>query len=535
MATETFGAFNAGGQFSQSLYNFANQGEGNMNAITDAARQAGAGISLAFSSLGTAFQPMLNGFNSVMDILGARTDSFGIQFREVLSLIDEVSNLAIGITRAAERTRQGWENAKGWWNGKPAGQVQFTPWADSAGQYDRDRQYSDARVQDASMARDMARFALKLDKAGRLVGIGAPAGGTGVLRAAPGTGDDKKGGTGEVGRTLSGSELDRRLASIGARITSRERTAEQQRSLIARWEREDPRTRGIRPADPTKSAHVVGNGGLARDIAKGRGVSLASITAAVGKQNIKQLLDEGDHFHLAVKGKGGAGGAQKSDAEREAERLADRVAEFWKNIEGDSRDAELTYEALSRASREGKVLGTYSADTAKQLEYQRLIGREITADERTRIELAQQAQRTNQFLTSSLVQEDARKRDLLVEQAGLANKIAGLTESQQQVERGVLEFRLEAMAKGVPLADQAYQAAESKLRLDLASGEAIRAQNRAYDEQIEKIRAAAEGARAALGTHGTRDDRRESARDDYEREMDLLWQARRTGREHGKA
>lgn len=531
LATTTFGAFNEGGGFSKSLYDFATQGGDNMNSIADAARQTGSDIGLAFSSLSTAFDPMLNGAMWVLEQISGRATGLGIEFREILGLIDQVNNLGIGITRAGEGARQRWENAKSAVTGQPAAQVRYTPWANSAGQYDRDKPYRDARVREAQVARDTARYALRTDAKGRLVGIGAKAGGTGVLRSATVEKDDKGGKkSGEVGRTLSGADLDRRLASIGARVTSRERTADQQRGLIARWEREDPRTRGIRPADPSKSAHVAGNGGLARDIAKGRGVSLASITAAVGKGNIKQLLDEGDHFHLSVKGKGGG---QASEAATEAEKLAERIGDFWKGVSGQSGDARETLEALSRAASEGKSLSAASADTAKQLEFQRLAGREITAQERERIATALQSQRTSEFLTTSLVAAEQRKRDMAVESELLGKRIAGASEAQLEIERGVLKWRQQAIEAGATendLRSAAFLAAENLLRVDLARGRATQDINKGLDEQRAKLAELAKSgssyAKEAVGQYGTTEQRRAAARGEYQERVRELEAAR---------
>jgi hypothetical protein len=137
MATVAFGGFDKGGQFSQALYGFANQGTDNMGTIANAATQAGADTRLAFEGLGNAFEPLRNAATNVMDFISGRTSDLGIQFREVLGLFDEISNLGIGVTRAGEWARQKYEDAKAGVTGQQAGQVNYTPWANSAGQYDK--------------------------------------------------------------------------------------------------------------------------------------------------------------------------------------------------------------------------------------------------------------------------------------------------------------------------------------------------------------------------------------------------------------
>ncbi|WP_156167010.1 tape measure protein, partial [Sphingomonas sp. Ag1] len=61
LATTTFGAFNQGGQFSQALYDFADQGSENMASIMDAARKLGGDVRDTFAGLYNAFQPLQDG------------------------------------------------------------------------------------------------------------------------------------------------------------------------------------------------------------------------------------------------------------------------------------------------------------------------------------------------------------------------------------------------------------------------------------------------------------------------------------------
>lgn len=179
----------------------------------------------------------------------------------------------------------------------------------------------------------------------------------------------------------------------------------------------------------------------------------------------------------------------KKKGKSEAEKLAEKIEDFWKKVEGDSKDAKATYDALSAAADAGKNLATTSADTAKQLEFQRLAGRDITAQEKERINNALQTQRTSKFLSDALMSSEQRKYDLAEQTALLEGKRKGLTEGQLEVEKGVLKFRTDAQKAGVNLSDALYQAAENKLRVDLASAEAIAAQNKAYDEQKAKLAA----------------------------------------------
>ncbi len=188
----------------------------------------------------------------------------------------------------------------------------------------------------------------------------------------------------------------------------------------------------------------------------------------------------------------------KKKGKTDAERLAERIDDWWKKLDGDSKDAEATYKALSAAADAGENLSIASADTAKQLEIQRLAGHDITAQEKDRIATALQNGRNAKFLSDELLAAEQRKYDLQIEQALLDKKRAGLTEGQLEVERGVLKFRSEAQKTGLDLQSSTYKLAETKLRTDLASKDAIEAQNRAYDEQKEKLKALVDQGKSVL-------------------------------------
>lgn len=192
------------------------------------------------------------------------------------------------------------------------------------------------------------------------------------------------------------------------------------------------------------------------------------------------------------------GSKDKDKGKSEAENLAEKINDFWKKLEGDSKDAEATYKALSAAADAGKNLATTSADTAKQLEFQRLVGRDITAQEKERIANALQTQRINKFLSDALIQAEQRKYDLAEQQALLDGKRRGLTDAQLEVEKGVIEFRAKAQKDGVNLQDAGYVLAEAKLRADLASAQAIAEQNKAYDAQKAKLKEILENGKSVM-------------------------------------
>ena len=196
------------------------------------------------------------------------------------------------------------------------------------------------------------------------------------------------------------------------------------------------------------------------------------------------------------KGKKGAGGKS------EAEKLADKIDDFWTKLEGDSKDAEATYKQLSAAAEAGKNLAVASADTAKQLEFQRLAGRDITTQEKERIATALQTQRTSKFLTDALMASEQRKYDLAEQTAVLEAKRKGITDEALETEKGVLKFRTDAQKAGVDLTDAAYKAAEAKLRTELASVQALAEQNK----KLEEYKALAEAGKDVVARYSPRAD-----------------------------
>lgn len=242
-----------------------------------------------------------------------------------------------------------------------------------------------------------------------------------------------------------------------------------------------------------KAAGAIGTGAYAtyKD-EKGAAAAIGRLMGKTGKAKLDQGLDTTPDKTKDKDKKGG---------KSEAEKLAEKINDFWKKLEGDSKDAEATYKALSGAADAGKNLSVVSADTAKQLEFQRLTGRAITDQEKERIVNALQTQRTNKFLSDALMQAEQRKFDLAEQQAILDAKKRGLTDEQLDVEKGVIKFRTDAQKAGVDLTNAAYLAAENKLRTDLSSAEAIERQNKGYDEQKKKLQEILDGGKSVLENH----------------------------------
>ncbi|MEA3537585.1 MAG: tape measure protein [Pseudomonadota bacterium] len=91
-AIVVFGEFDRGGRFSNSILNFANFGSQDIEKLGDKAYETGKEIEAAFSALGSVFDPMLLGANSVFDQIGVKSLSLRDQIKEALDIIYDVKN-----------------------------------------------------------------------------------------------------------------------------------------------------------------------------------------------------------------------------------------------------------------------------------------------------------------------------------------------------------------------------------------------------------------------------------------------------------
>lgn len=116
----------------------------------------------------------------------------------------------------------------------------------------------------------------------------------------------------------------------------------------------------------------------------------------------------------------------KKKADKDAENRAKQQAEFWKGLE-----QEQTLSKLNTQEREKQ---------AKVFEYQKIVGRDINADESKRLATLLEQTKANAFVTQA--NEDHRQKmiDLAGEQSLLDKKMAGATEEQLAVEKAALDF-----------------------------------------------------------------------------------------------
>lgn len=143
----------------------------------------------------------------------------------------------------------------------------------------------------------------------------------------------------QVGREINLSQAEDIIHGIGGRITSTTRTRDQQQVLYDRYQAFKAGTGPWAPlaAKPGTSEHETGQ---ALDIAMGGGMTLAKIRAAFEKNGVRitELLNEGDHFHVAW----GRKGPSQESVERRQQAAEDKH----------NRDAEAYTQMLDRAQQE---------------------------------------------------------------------------------------------------------------------------------------------------------------------------------------
>lgn len=137
----------------------------------------------------------------------------------------------------------------------------------------------------------------------------------------------------QTGRQISLPEAEAIVKSIGGTITSATRSFAQQSALYAKY----LAGTGSLAAKPGHSDHELGN---ALDIAKTPGMSLAKIREAFTEAgvSIKQLLDEGNHFHVAWKEDSKAAAQASRDEAAAIKMIRDAATGAYKALAGLDRD-----------------------------------------------------------------------------------------------------------------------------------------------------------------------------------------------------
>lgn len=453
VATRTFGAFDSGGGFSQALYNFANQGSENMNSITKRAADAGGEIRDAFAGLGDAFQPLLNGANGVFDALGIRIGTVKEQIGGLLGIMDNIANAPIKLQNWANDVdrsmRPEWAQA-----GIPKNQPLQNMKGDFNAGFEKSRRDRalDKLIANTRTVTGDSSFTGKgmtpkaiFDKFwAAMPAYKAKQGGTGQLRAVPGTSTT----TGSGGK--SRRDVDDIMNSIGARVTSGYRSFEHNKEV------------GGQP----NSYHLTGN---ARDIAKTKGMTLGKVVSALKEQgyDVVEKLDEGDHFHVAWKGKGDKSKSESEkaaiSAQREAEYLAERrqkqETELWSTM-----DNQLALAKLMPAEAE-------KLNAEQELTHIR--GAQITQQDKDRIGLLMDQTRAAKLLTEITAANDNGAAELDFQKRKL-----GMTDKEAAMAEAAWEFESKALADKVDTSNALYQITLATIKARAGETFEIQKQNR---------------------------------------------------------
>jgi hypothetical protein len=218
------------------------------------------------------------------------------------------------------------------------------------------------------------------------------------------------------------------------------------------------------------------------------------------------------NINFGAMGKDKPAGPKKDGGASDAERKAKAEAEFWKTLQGELDTA--------------KLLPVQAENHRKELELQKILGRDINAGEKARLADLLQQTRIAKLLTGLAVYHQKASLDIGEAEALLAFRRAGATDAQLDVEKAILEKRSAAITAGATQADlqtDAWKAAEAQLRSDLERLGVLGQQNKALDDQAAKLRDMARDGfsygNEALKTGGSVADRQGVARADYEKTL----------------
>lgn len=158
----------------------------------------------------------------------------------------------------------------------------------------------------------------------------------------------------------------------------------------------------------------------------------------------------------------------KSKADSDAKKRLDQEKEFWRVLENEVETS--------------KLLPLAAADLAKEQELQKILGRDLLASEKARVDTLLEQARTAKFLTGAANDHNQAVLQNNQQEELFAKRLAGMTEEQMAVEKAILDFRLKAGQQGVDLQSEAYKASEAQLRVDEARA-GILAKNNALLKQ----------------------------------------------------
>jgi hypothetical protein len=284
----------------------------------------------------------------------------------------------------------------------------------------------------------------------------------------------------EQGRQVSLAEAESIVRGIGGRVTSAQRSTAEQAELYARYRAGT----GSLAAAPGHSLHETGQ---ALDIAKGGGMSLGRIREAFQARGIqiRELLDEGNHFHV---GFGKAGPSQESTL-RSAQAAADRKRHDHEDFSSAQSQASqrlaAAQEEAAKHSEDSLDLQIVRIGVEKQ-GLDEATRRNATehrwseAETKTVLELNRRWAQTRVATAIANDQAKSARDQLMINEAGIRNE-----QELVRAHADLAETTKERRDASVALLDLAQQAERLELEALLASKEATDAQ-----KQIARARLA---------------------------------------------
>lgn len=467
-----FSAFDRGGQFSNMIVDFVLGGQSGFKDMEASAENFGIEVRTMLASLAGAWAPFrdfglsvfseLRGAagtlgNAIAGLFGGRTSGNGLSLQDFFGKVDWASG------KIADQF-----NTNRWSPTRPLGLrargTTLLPDSVRAGQdTERDLRLDqlDRRIRDTlpgsmqwNSAVGMRRWLETGSSLERSPPMRPPTPKT------PGGGRGGRTANAEVGRDWTAAEVAALARREGFRVIGVDRTAAQQQAQIDLWlaqERRRPGSGGPRPAAVGTSAHEKGLG-----VDFGREHSVASIKQFAQKHGIPiaQLLNEGDHKHLGIRGAGGRGG--KTDAQREADKLEQQAKrrqemerEFFETLKEQADVAGMLPLEAERYNAQAKLRDIINKDNLGT-------EKELTAEQVKQIDNELARKRDAEFRAANMEQQLGQEADLRrieTERAVLSSSTLENEEANLRVAMAGLKVKEEALAQGKSLTDETVVAA----------------------------------------------------------------------------
>lgn len=462
----TFSEFDQGGGFSNMIVDFFIGGADGMKDMAANAEEMGMSIRGTLEGLADAWQPFRDAAKSIFAAMGMDFDqSFGEQVRAVIrELLGSIDLATEGIARVRNFGNRidNFVRAPGIALGLQERSNTNLVGTDFGARFERGAQASDRRTALDKRERDMYKnMPTGLDF--RAPGSARRFLEEGVQRKAPprtAPTETAKGRGGisanaEVGREWNATQVAALLRSGGFGVNSVNRSAADQQRQIDKWKAQEaarPGSGGVRPAAVGSSAHERNMG---VDIDKRH--SMKSIKDFLKSKGVPigQLLDEGDHKHLGIGGKGGGGKSEADKAADLAARKVEQEKEFFASLK---QSADVAHMQTLEAER-------YNAQASlRKIINEGNLGTEIqlTAEQERQIDQEQARARMGDFRKSVADDELASAVALRAAQAEAAVLAGSTAETEEQnlaVMTAGLKVKEDAIARSIPLTDATVVAA----------------------------------------------------------------------------